>query len=34
MPVIPELQRLRQEDCYEFETSLGYVAYTLCLRIK
>ena len=24
MPIIPALGRLRQEDGYEFETSLGY----------
>lgn len=25
MPVIPELRRLRQEDHYEFQASVGYI---------
>lgn len=25
MPVIPDLRRLRQEDCFEFEVNLKYI---------
>lgn len=28
MPVIPELGKLRQENCQEFMTSLGYIRTT------
>lgn len=32
-PIIPALRKPKQEDCYEFEASLGYIARP-CLRNK
>lgn len=34
MPVIVRFGRLRQEDCHEFETSLGYMSSRLVWPIK
>lgn len=34
MPVIPALQRLRQEGCCKFKVSLGYVAKSRLKKAK
>lgn len=32
MPVIPGLGKLRQEDCYKFKASLGYIVIARVIR--